>query len=200
MVRDRRPKHKLSRRAGKDLFGTGGESLQRRLHKPPGMHGTKPGRRESEYSKQLREKQNLKQMYGLHEGQFLRFFKRAQQSRGITGLSLLRLLESRLDNIVYRLGFARSRPQARQFVTHGLVQVDGERVNIPSYLVKPGQVVELKNNAQEIPDVKQLLENPPPVPGWLLKKDTRGEVLRAPEREEMDQDINERMIVEFYSR
>jgi small subunit ribosomal protein S4 len=200
MVRDRRPKHKLSRRAGKDLFGTGGESLQRRLQKPPGMHSRKPGRRESEYSKQLREKQKVKQMYGLHEGQFLRFFKRAQQSRGITGLSLLRLLERRLDNVVYRLGYARSRPQARQFVTHGLVSVDQERVNIPSYLVKPGQVIELKSSAKEIPDVRDLLENPPPVPGWLAKENIRGEMLREPEREEMDQDINERMIVEFYSR
>jgi small subunit ribosomal protein S4 len=200
MVRERRPKHKLSRRAGIDLFGTGGESLQRRLQTLPGMHGRKPRRRESEYSKQLREKQKVKQMYGRHEGQFIRFFKRAQRSREMTGLSLLRLLERRLDNIVYRLGFARSRPQARQFVTHGLVLVNGTRINIPSYLVAPGEVIELKGSAREIPDVQNLMENPPPLPRWLSKQDGRGEMMREPEREEMDQDINERMIVEFYSR
>jgi small subunit ribosomal protein S4 len=200
MVRDRRPKNKLSRRAGKDLFGTGGESLQRRLQTPPGMHGRKPHRRESEYSKQLREKQKVKQMYGLHEGQFIRFFKHAQRTRELTGLALLRLLERRLDNVVYRLGFARTRPQARQFVNHGLILVDGERINIPSYLVSPGQVIQLKESAQEIRDIKELTGNPPPVPGWLNKQDHRGEMLREPEREEIDQDINERMIVEFYSR
>jgi small subunit ribosomal protein S4 len=200
MARERRSKHKLSRRAGKDLFGTGGESLQRRINQPPGMHGKKPRRRESEYSKQLREKQKVKQMYGLHEGQFLRFFKRAQKTRGITGLTLLRLLERRLDNVVYRLGFARTRPQARQFVSHGLIRVDGKRVNIPSYLLNPGQQVELKGSAMEIPDVKDLIENEPPVPGWLEKKDGVGHVLREPERHEMDQDISEQMIVEFYSR
>lgn len=200
MVRDRRPKHKLSRRAGKDLFGTGGESLQRRLDTPPGIHGRKPRRRESEFSKQLREKQKVKQMYGLHEAQFIRFFKIAQRTRGITGLTLLRMLERRLDNVVYRLGFARTRPQARQFVSHGLIRVDGRRVNIPSYLLKPGQVVELKAKAREIPDVKALQENPPAVPGWLEKQENTGRILRDPERDEIDQDINERMIVEFYSR
>jgi small subunit ribosomal protein S4 len=182
MVRERRPKHKLSRRAGKDLFGTGGESLQRRLNKPPGMHGQKPKRRESEYSKQLREKQKVKQMYGLHETQFLRFFKRAQRTRGITGLTLLRLLERRLDNVVYRLGLARSRPQARQFVTHRMIQIDGDKVNIPSYMVKPGQLIEITDGAKKIPDVQQLLENPPPIPGWLEKTESGGRVLREPER------------------
>jgi small subunit ribosomal protein S4 len=200
MVRERRPKHKLSRRAGRDLYGTGGESLQRRLHKPPGMHGQKPKRRESEYSKQLREKQKVKQMYGLHEAQFLRFFKRAQRTRGITGLSLLRLLERRLDNVVYRLGLARSRPQARQFVSHRLVKVDGKRMNIPSYLVKTGQLIEITESAQQIPDVQHLIENRPPVSGWLEKTENGGRVLREPEREEIDQDISEQMIVEFYSR
>ena len=123
MGRDRKSKHKLSRREGKDLFGTGGESLQRRLDQPPGMHGRKPTRKESVYAEQLREKQKVKRMYGLREDQFQRFMEMAIQSREQTGLALLKLLERRLDNIVYRLGLARTRPQARQFVTHGLIRV-----------------------------------------------------------------------------
>jgi small subunit ribosomal protein S4 len=201
MVRIRTPKHKLSRREGKDLFGTGGASLQRRLDQPPGMHGKKPGnRRESEFTKQLREKQKVKRMYGLHEGQFLRFFLMARKSRGITGLSLLRLLERRLDNVVYRLGLARTRPQARQFVSHGLVRVNGKRVNIPSYLVDPGMEIEMKESAQKIPDIVELRDSSIPVPGWLEVRGAGGVVLREPNREEIDADIEEQRIVEFYSR
>lgn len=200
MGRDRRPKHKLSRREGKDLFGTGGASLERRLDKPPGMHGRRPGRRQSEYARQLREKQKVKRMYGLREAQFRRFFQQALRTKEQTGLALLRLLERRLDNVIYRLGFARTRPQARQFVTHGHVLVDGKRTNIPSYLVEPGQTVGVKDEVKQIPDVLDLLENPPPVPQWLERRDGSGQVLREPEREEVDRDINERLIVEFYSR
>lgn len=200
MGRDRGPKHKLSRREGKDLFGTGGPSLERRLDQPPGMHGRKMRRRLSEYGRQLREKQKVKRMYGMREAQFRRFFTMAQRERGLTGQALLQLLERRLDNVVYRLGFARSRPQARQLVNHRHVLVDGERVDIPSYLVKPGQVIELKESAREIPDIQELLENPPLVPDWLERQDGVGRVLREPRREEIDQDINEQLIVEFYSR
>ncbi|HBY93876.1 MAG TPA: 30S ribosomal protein S4 [Chloroflexi bacterium] len=200
MGRDRGPKHKLSRREGKDLFGTGGASLERRLNQPPGMHGGKMRRRLSEYGRQLREKQKVKRMYGMREGQFRRFFAMAQHARGLTGEELLKLLERRLDNVVYRLGFARSRPQARQLVNHRHVWVDGQRVDIPSYLVEPGQVIELKESAREIPDIQELLENPPLVPGWLERQDGTGRVVREPNREEIDQDINEQLIVEFYSR
>ena len=200
MARDRTPKNKRSRREGVDLYGTGGESLQRRLNQPPGMHGRKPHHRQSQYAQQLREKQKVKRIYGLPEAQFLRFFKRAQRSRELTGLELLKLLEQRLDNVVYRLGLARSRLQSRQFVSHGLVQVDGKRINIPSYIVEPGQTITLKQSALRIPDVQELLENRPPVPGWLEPEPNGGKVLREPERQEMDQEINERMIVEFYSR
>ncbi|RPI86761.1 MAG: 30S ribosomal protein S4 [Chloroflexi bacterium] len=201
MVRNRSPKHKLSRREGKDLFGTGGASLQRRLEQPPGLHGRKPGRhRESEYNRQLREKQKVKRMYGMHETQFLRFFSIARRQRGITGLTLLRLLERRLDNVIYRLGLARSRPQARQFVSHGLVTVDGKKVNIPSFLVLPGQEIGMKDNAMKIPDVMELREAKPPVPGWLEPGNQGGVVLREPNREEIDSDIEEQRIVEFYSR
>ena len=200
MGRDRGPKHKRSRREGRDLYGTGGESLQRRLQTPPGMHGRKPRPRQSEYARQLREKQKVKRIYGMRERQFRRFLMLAQRTHEQTGLALLRLLERRLDNIIYRLGFARSRPQARQMVTHRHVAVDGQIVSIPSYLVDPGQEITLTETARQIPDVQEQIEIPPPVPAWLERKDGGGRVLRDPMREEVDQDINERLIVEFYSR
>lgn len=195
------PKHKLSRREGKDLFGTGGPSLERRLGQPPGMHGQKRRGRLSEYGRQLREKQKVKRMYGMREGQFRRFFQMAQRARGEqTGVALLKLLERRLDNVVYRLGFARTRPQARQFVNHGHVLVDGKKVDIPSYLVEPGQVIELKEEVRGVPDVQDLMAHPPQVPGWLERENGVGRVVREPAREEIDQDIEEQLIVEFYSR
>jgi small subunit ribosomal protein S4 len=195
------PKHKLSRREGKDLFGTGGESLERRLGTPPGGEARgRPGRKPSDYARQLRAKQMVKRTYGMREKQFRRFFSIAERSRGMTGLALLQLLERRLDNVVYRLGMARTRPQARQFVNHGHVLVDGKRVNIPSYLVKPGQEIRLHEAAREIPDVKDLMEFRPPVPPWLEVQDGSGHMVREPHREEIDPDINEQLIVEFYSR
>jgi small subunit ribosomal protein S4 len=121
MGRDRKSKHKLSRREGKDLFGIGGQSLERRLNQPPGIHGRKPTRKESVYAEQLREKQKVKRMYRVREDQLRRFPETAVQSREQTGFALLKLLERRLDNVVYRLGLARIRLQARQFVTYGLV-------------------------------------------------------------------------------
>lgn len=193
------PKNKLSRREGKDLFGTGGDGLERRLHQPPGEHG-RGRRRQSVYARQLREKQMVKRMYGMRERQFRRFFEMARRSSEPTGVALLKLLERRLDNVVYRLGFARTRPQARQFVTHGHVSVDGRRVSVPSYLVKPGQTVVLGESARKIPDVERLQDNPPPVPGWLAREKGAGLVLREPEREEIDPDIDERRILAFYSR
>lgn len=199
MGRDRESKHKRSRREGRDLFGTGGESLARRLDRPPGMHTERP-RRQSDYAKQLREKQMVKRMYGLRERQFRRMYRMAERSRGQTGQTLLSLLERRLDNVVYRLGFARTRPQARQFVSHGHVLVDGRRVNIPSYLVQPGQMVSLDTSIRSMPDVEDLAEYHPEVPGWLERMDGAGQVLRVPDRQEIDPDIKEQLIVEFYSR
>lgn len=202
MGRDRGPKNKLSRREGKDLFGTGGESLRRRLEQPPGVHGATPQRRQrqTDYGRQLRMKQMVKRMYGLREKQFRRFFGMAMNTREPTGPVLLKLLERRLDNVVYRLGFARTRPQARQFVTHGHILVDGRRVDIPSYLVEAGQTIELKPSLRKVPDVQVLTESPPPIPRWLERQDGIGRVVRDPEREEIDPDIEEQLIVEFYSR
>ncbi len=202
MGRDRAPKYKWSRREGKDLYGTGGESLQRRLTQPPGQHGKArmQRRRESEYDKQLREKQKVKRMYGLRETQFQRFFRMALRTREQTGLALLRLLERRLDNIIYRLGLARTRLQARQLVRHRFVSVDGEVTDIPSYIVKPGQIIRVKEKLLRIPDVQELQEANQPVPGWLARQDGGWTVVREPDREEIDQDIRESRIVEFYSR
>jgi small subunit ribosomal protein S4 len=200
MGRDRKSKHKLSRREGKDLFGTGGESLQRRLHQPPGMHGRRPSRKTSVYAEQLREKQKVKHMYGLREQQFRRYLKAALQSREQTGLALLKLLERRLDNVIYRLNLARTRPQARQFVSHGHVQVNGQSVNIPSYLVKPGEEIQMKESGLQMPEVQALAETESVIPGWLEKRDGGGVVIREPNREEIDPDIQEQRIVEFYSR
>jgi len=199
MGRDRESKHKRSRREGRDLFGTGGESLARRLDRPPGMHIERP-RRQSDYAKQLREKQMVKRMYGLRERQFRRMYRLAERTRAQTGQALLALLERRLDNVVYRLGFARTRPQARQFVNHGHVLVDGRRVNIPSYLVQPGQMVSLDTSIRDVPDIKDLAEYHPEVPAWLERMDGAGHVLRVPDRQEIEPDIEEQLIVEFYSR
>jgi small subunit ribosomal protein S4 len=193
-------KHKLSRREGVDLFGTGGESLARRLQQPPGQHGKKPGRRPSEYAVRLREKQKVKRMYGMREKQFLDFFRRAQKTHGPAGEALLKLLELRLDNAVYRLSFARTRLQARQLVSHGHVLVNDRIVDIPSFMVEPGQVIALDATALKTPGVQELVENPAPVPAWLERLGVVGRVLREPERSEIGGDINEQFIVEFYSR
>ena len=197
------PKHKLSRREGVDLFGNGGESLQRRLDQPPGMHGqgaTYRRQRRGDYELQLREKQKVKRTYGLREKQFRRFYRLAQQSRGLTGPELLTLLERRLDNVVYRMGWARTRPQARQFVSHGHVLVDGRTVDIPSYLVAPDQSLALKPRTRHIPEVQELIEAPAPLPEWLARDGAAGHILRAPAREDIVEAIDEQLVVEFYSR
>jgi len=200
MGRDRKSKHKHSRTEGKDIFGTGGPSLERRLSQLPGMHGRKQTRKTSVYAEQLREKQKVKRMYGLREDQFRRFVGQALQAREQTGLALLKLLERRLDNVIYRLGLACTRPQARQFVGHGHVRVNGQRVNIPSYLVNPGEEIQLDQSGLDIPDVQELAEANTPIPSWLEKRNGGGVVLQEPSREEIDPDIRERLIVEFYSR
>jgi small subunit ribosomal protein S4 len=185
-----------------DLFGTGGASLERRLAVPPGGQ-TAGGRRKktSEYGLQLREKQTAKHMYGVLERQFRRYFAEAARLKGATGEILLQLLERRLDNVIYRLGFARSRPMARQLVTHGHVYVNDRRVNIPSYQVRPGESIRLSATAAKIPPVADLIEdNAVAVPAWLDKTGTTGRVVRLPAPEEMEQRLNVPLIVEFYSR
>jgi small subunit ribosomal protein S4 len=203
MGRDTGPRNKLSRREGVDLFGNGGESLQRRLDQPPGVHGRDASRRRQrrgDYDRQLREKQKVKRIYGLRERQFRRFYQMAQKSSDLTGTVLLQLLERRLDNIVYRMGWARTRPQARQMVTHGHILVDGRRVNIPSYLVETEQRVALAGRVQRTPDVQELIETFTGVPEWLQREEAQGMVLRIPHREEIQEPVDEQLVVEFYSR
>lgn len=199
MARYTGPKDRLSRREGFDLFGKGGKLT--RLTVPPGVHGPRGTRRQSQYGRQLREKQKVKRLYGVFEKQFKNYVNKALKTRGNTGEKLLSLLERRLDNVVFRLGFAPTRPAARQLVSHKNVLVDGQKVNIPSYQVKPGETVSLSSKAMEIPVIKKLLEEKTPkVPAWLERKAAIGKVKREPKREDILEPISEQEIVEFYSR
>ncbi|MDQ3938288.1 MAG: 30S ribosomal protein S4 [Chloroflexota bacterium] len=198
----REPKHKTSRRFGVDIYGTGGASLQRRLERRPGARAGARPRRRSEYGAQLHEKQKAKAFYGVAEGQFRRYFREAERRPGNTGDNLLSLLERRLDNVVYRLGFARSRPMARQLVSHGHVLVDGERVNIPSYRIEEGQQVSLTADARRIPAVTEELEAGRPLAAWLERRGDAavGRIVRLPQREDIELPIDERLIISFYAR
>ncbi len=199
MARYTGPKDRLSRRENFDLFSKGAKLT--RLNVPPGVHGPKGTRRQSQYGKQLREKQKVKRMYGLTERQFRKYVHKALQSKGKTGEVLLSLLEMRLDNVVYRLGFAPTRTAARQMVSHKHVLVNGERLNIPSYQVKQGDTVSLSKTGVEIPAVKKLMDNEDySPPAWLKRKAAAGNVSTIPVREDIPEPIFEQDIVEFYSR
>jgi small subunit ribosomal protein S4 len=200
MARKRTPGHKVSRRFGVDIYGTGGAALARRLATPPG--GLRPGRRrrQTEYAFQLREKQKVRALYGVQEGQFRRYYAVAARQPGITAENLLRLLERRLDNVVYRLGFARSRPMARQLVSHRHIRVDGRPVNIPSYLVQPGQTISLTAAAARMPAVLEELGAGRAVPPWLERAETSGRVLRWPQGDVIDVPADMELLVAFYSR
>ena len=199
---------RLCRREGQKLFLKGERcytkkcALERRAY-APGQHGQ--GRKKvSEYGKQLRTKQFAKRYYGVLESQFRTYFEKANKMQGVTGENLLSLLESRLDNVAYRLGYGSSRAQARQLVLHGHVTVDGKKVNIPSYLVKPGQTIALKEESRSLTLVKGILETTAsrPVPKWLdLNKQTsEAKVVAMATREDIDLPIEETLIVELYSK
>lgn len=199
---------RLCRREGQKLFLKGERcysdkcSVGRRQY-APGQHGQ--GRKKlSEYGVQLREKQKAKRYYGVLESQFAKYFEMANKKKGITGENLLQILESRLDNVVYRLGFAVSRPEARQLVKHGHFTVDGNKVDIPSYLVKPGAVITIKENSRSLPKMKSVLEQTEGkvIPKWLdLDKNTlQAKVVNLCDREDIDLDIQEHLIVELYSK
>ena len=169
----------------------------------PGQHGQ--GRsKTSEYGSQLREKQKVRRYYGVLEKQFRSYFAMAEKRQGITGENLLAILETRLDNVVYRLGFASSRAQARQLVTQGHFTVGGRKVNIPSYLTRPGQVVAVKDGSRSLGSIKSILEanSSRPVPKWLdLNRDTlEAKIVAAPAREDIELPIEETLIVELYSK
>ncbi|MBZ5750137.1 MULTISPECIES: 30S ribosomal protein S4 [Metabacillus] len=191
---------KLSRRLGISLSGSGKE-LEKRPY-APGQHG--PGQRKkiSEYGLQLQEKQKLRHMYGVNERQFRNLFDRAGKMAGVHGENFMILLDARLDNIVYRLGLARTRRQARQLVNHGHIVVDGGRVDIPSYKVKPGQTITLREKSRNLDIVKEAIEVNNFVPDYLTfdADKLEGTFTRLPERSELPAEINEALIVEFYSR
>ncbi len=200
MARYTGPKDKLSRREGFDLFGKGAKLT--RLTLPPGVHGPKGTRgRGSQYGRQLREKQKVKRMYGLTEKQFARYMTQAFKSKGNTKSKLFELLESRLDNTIYRLGFAASRTQARQMVSHRHIMVNGVRVNIPSYSVRAEDAIALTTKALKIPKVSELLKSKEiELPSWLKRKGGAGKVVRRPIREDVTEPIEDQDIIEFYSR
>lgn len=199
---------RLCRRQGTKLFLKGPRcytdkcAFERRPF-APGIH--KGGRRKlSGYGLQLREKQRVRFIYGITEKQFENCFERASRMPGITGENLLSLLERRLDNVVFRLGLSDSRIEARQMVSHGHIMVNGERVNIPSYLVDQGDVIELSERGRKNGKVKELLEEKEsvPTPAWLEfdRQSLQGKVLRRPQREDIDYPVEEQFIVEFYSK
>ena len=208
MARYRGPVCRLCRREGEKLFLKGSRcmtekcAIERRSY-PPGQHGQ--GRqRTTDYSVQLREKQKLRRIYGLQEGQFRGVFQRAERRIGVTGEILLSLLESRLDNVVYRLGFAVSRKQARQLVGHGHVSVNGRKVDIPSQVLKTGDVVEVRPGSREITTVLSALDavDSRGVPAWLELDRTafRGTVKATPTKQDAAVPVNEQLVVELYSR
>jgi small subunit ribosomal protein S4 len=194
------PKRRLSRREGVALFTKDVAIIERKGTTLPGMRGTKVRPRTSEYGTQLREKQKAKRLFGLSEKQFRNTFEAAAKAKGATGQLLLELLESRLDNVIYRLGFSPSRAGARQLVSHGHVTVDGKKVNIPSFKVKLNSVVAISPKFVDNTQVKKSLEVSSEIPAWLERKATVGKVLRVPARDEMESIVNEQFIVEFYSR
>ena len=207
MARYLGPKLKLSRREGDDLNLKSArrpfEDKVKDANTKPGQHGKVSGTRMSDYGNQLREKQKVKRIYGLLERQFRRYFKNAEAMRGNTGTNLLLLLESRLDNVAYRMGFASTRAEARQLVSHGAIAVNGNRVNIPSASVKPGDVVSIREKARKQASIAEALELAAgSMPSWVAvdAKKFEGTFKNLPERQEFDPDVNEQLVVELYSR
>ena len=207
MARYLGPKLKLSRREGGDLNLKRArrpfEDKVKDANTKPGQHGKVSGTRMSDYGSQLREKQKVKRIYGLLERQFRRYFKNAEAMRGNTGTNLLLLLESRLDNVVYRMGFASARAEARQLVSHSAIAVNGNRVNIPSASVKPGDVVSIREKARMQARIAEALELAAgSMPSWVAvdAKKFEGTFKNLPERQEFDPDVNEQLVVELYSR
>ena len=201
------PKAKLSRREGTDLFlKSARRSIadKAKFDTKPGQHGRTSGQRTSDYGLQLREKQKVKRMYGVLEKQFRRYFEAADRKRGYTGANLLSLLESRLDNVVYRMGFGSTRAEARQLVSHKAITVNGQAVNIPSYSVKEGDVVAVREKSKKQARIVEALQLASQVgfPAWVevAADKAEGTFKKSPDRDEFAADINESLIVELYSR
>lgn len=200
MARYTGPKHKLARREGVNLLDKTSASLQRRLNTPPGVHGAKRKRRLSEYGIQLREKQKAKAMYGVLEKQFKRLVTNLEKQKGDTGELMLALLETRLDNLVYRLGFAKSRFMSRQFVTHGHVKVNGKKLSIPSYQVKVGDEIEITEKISKTPDILKHLEDTNVVLPFIERQGLKGKLTRMPKAQDVVVPFNTQQIIEYYSR
>ena len=207
MARYLGPKAKLSRREGADLFlksSRRGIESKAKFDTKPGQHGRTSGSRQSDYATQLREKQKVKRMYGVLEKQFRRTYEKAQTLRGNTGTHLMTLLESRLDNLVYRAGFASTRAEARQLVSHRAILLDGHVTDIPSARVNPGQTISVRDKAKKqlrIADALKLAEGNG-FPAWMQVDASKMEAVfkKAPDRDEFGSDINESLIIELYSR
>ncbi len=200
------PKCKLSRREGTDLFlKSRGVSLESkcRIDSPPGQHGQRRGRL-SDYGMQLREKQKLRRIYGVLERQFRNYYKKASRHTGNTGVVMLQLLEGRLDNVVYRMGFASTRSEARQLVSHRHICVNGKKVNIPSFQVNPGDVISITEKAKKQLRIQGSLQSALSIglPEWVEIDENKGEGVykRKPDRTDLSPDINENLVVELYSK
>lgn len=200
MARVKGPNYKVARRLSFSILETG-EELQKRAY-APGQHGPTKRIKLSNYGLQLREKQRIRYMYQMNEKQFANTYKRALKMPGNTGHNFLVLLESRLDNIVYRLGFATTRRAARQLVGHGHILVDGKKVDIPSFQVKPGMEVEVKEKSKKLQVINDALESKMTTVAFveLDKENKKGKYIRLPERNELNTEINEALVVEYYNR
>ncbi|RJR24980.1 30S ribosomal protein S4 [Candidatus Microgenomates bacterium] len=199
-------KCRLCRNAGEKLFLKGERCftkcpIDKKGAVAPGQHGAKRRRKVSDFGLRLKEKQKLKRIYGISEAELKKYFGQARKVREATGEAMLQILESRLDNLVYRLGFVPSRRSARQLVSHGHVRVDGKAVNIPSYRVKPEQVISMDEKALSMTLVKSMLDKKDvSLPDWLERKAAVGKLAALPGRNKIDTNINEQLVVEYYSR
>lgn len=202
MARYTGPKNKLARKVGEDLgLKTNALKVARRLMTRPGQHGHRGRRKLSDYGVQLKEKQKVKYIYGILEKQLRKVYKEASKNPTATSSALLSFLERRLDNVVYRTGWASTRFAARQLVSHGHIQVNGKKMDIPSYRVKIEDVINIKGKSTKIPFVAELLkESEATVPEWLNKKGAVVKVIRIPVRDDVVERIDEQLVVEFYSR
>ena len=199
MARYTGPVWKKARRLSFSVLETG-EELKKRTY-APGQHGPTKRIKLSGYGTQLREKQRIRIMYGLNERQFANLFAKASKMDGMAGVNFLVLLESRLDNLVYRMGFAKTRKAARQLVNHGHIEVDGKKLDIPSAEIKPGQVIAVRENARNFAVINESLEGCISTPAFVEvdKENKKGTYLRTPERNELNQEINESLVVEYYN-
>lgn len=206
MARNTTPKCRLCRREGIKLFLKGTRCftkcpIDKKGAVPPGFHGTKARRKVSDYGLQLREKQKAKRIYGVLERQFRKYFDQAKKVKGATGEGLLKILETRFDNVVFRLGFTPNRTMARQLISHGHVLLNNKKHNIPSTLINIDDIVSLDSKALNNDLIKKKLEEKDrSIPGWIERKAVVGKVVKLPSREDIDIDINEQLIVEYYSR